>query len=103
MLKMVILDKNELLKLDHSTWNWNEILDKVKEESKELAVAIQEGDKAHIAEETLDNIQINMGVLDKLQQEGVNINQEFQRHEKKLINRKWKIKGIISIKVYKHE
>jgi phosphoribosyl-ATP pyrophosphohydrolase len=99
MLKMMNLDKNKSLKLDHSIWTWNEILNKAKEEAKELTEAIKDGDKAHIAEEVLDNIQINIGILDKLHQEGINVNQEFLRHEKKLINRGWKSKGVIEIEV----
>lgn len=101
MPKIMILDKNETLGEDNNVWSWKDILKKIDEESTELTLALCKEDKANIAEETLDLIQLCAGVLDKLEREGTDIDQEFLKHEKKLINRKWKSKGIIDIKVQK--
>lgn len=102
MPRMMILDKNVEQGQNNSKWSWRDISNKLDEEATELMVALHEQDKAHISEEALDVIQIAIGILDKLEREGVDINQEFLRHEKKLINRHWKPKGEIEIKVYKY-
>ena len=88
----MVLDKE-----DH----WNLHQSKLYEEFRELDNAIDEGDNIHIAEETLDVIQVAIGVLDKLHHEGIDVQQAIHRHNKKLINRGWKHKAVIKIHVNK--
>lgn len=90
MPKMMILDKND---------PWPTHGAKLIEEAEELAEGIENGDKANIAEEAFDTIQVCIGILDKLRIEGIDIRTECLRHEKKLINRGWKHKGILEIEV----
>lgn len=101
-MKLMILSHNDRLKQDNNKWSWTDIGIKHIEESEELLEAIAEEDMHHIAEEVLDEIQVCVGILDKLEREGVDINQELLRHERKLINRYWKPKGEIEIKVHKY-
>lgn len=91
-MKLMVLDKKE---------KWGMHKAKVYEESLELVEAIKEGDNAHIAEEALDVIQVTIGVLDKLHNEGMDIQQAIYRHNKKLVNRGWKEKAIVKIQVNK--
>lgn len=88
----MVLDKDD---------RWNMHKSKVYEECIELADAIKEGDKDHIAEEALDNIQVAIGILDKLHQEGVDIQKAISMHNKKLNDRGWKHKRTIKIQVNK--
>lgn len=92
MLKMMVLDKND---------SWGTHIGKIYEESAELIEAIAEGDHVHMVEEALDNIQVALGVLDKLQQEGIDIQQAVYRHNKKLIHRGWGIKASVNIEIKK--
>lgn len=91
-MKLMILDKDD---------NWGMHKAKVYEECLELADAIKEGDNAHIAEETLDIIQVAIGILDKLHYEGVDIQQALYKHNKKLVDRNWDAKAVIKVQVNK--
>lgn len=91
-MKLMVLDKKE---------KWGMHKAKVYEESLELAEAIKEGDNAHIAEEALDNIQVAIGILDKLHNEGLDIQQAVYRHNKKLVARGWNAKAVIKVQVNK--
>jgi phosphoribosyl-ATP pyrophosphohydrolase len=92
MLRMMVLDKND---------SWETHIEKVEEESKELVEAIKESNHAHMGEEAMDNIQVAIGVLYKLYQEGTDIQQIVRRHEKKLVGRGWNAKAVIKIQVNK--
>jgi phosphoribosyl-ATP pyrophosphohydrolase len=97
-MKLMVLSHNDKLKLDNNKWGWKDIKIKHLEESKELLLALDKEDKYQIAEEALDEIQVCIGILDKLRREGVNLEQIFHRHNKKLVNREWKCKGVVEIK-----
>lgn len=88
----MVLDKKD---------KWKTHKDKVDEESTELIEAIKEGNVSHIAEEALDNIQVSIGVLDKLYHEGVNIEEAIYAHNKKLVGRGWKHKAVVKVQVNK--
>lgn len=88
----MVLDKKD---------GWKKHKDKVKEEAAELVEAIEERDSAHIAEEALDNIQVSIGILDKLHYEGIDIQQAVYKHNKKLTNRGWNYKAVIKVQANK--
>lgn len=96
-MRLMILSHNEKLGIDKSLENWNDYYNKHKEESEEVLVAIAGGNKEEIAEEVLDQIQVCINMLDKLSSEGINVTEAFRRHNKKLVNRYWKAKGVITI------
>lgn len=91
-MKLMVLNKED---------KWKTHKDKVDEESTELIEAIKEGNTAHIAEEALDNIQVNIGILDKLYHDGVNIEEAVHTHNRKLVNRGWKHKAVVKVQVNK--
>jgi len=93
----MILSHNDKLNQDNNLWNWQDIVKKHKEEAAELVEAIRKEDKYQIAEEVLDEIQVCIGILDKLENEGIDIEQIFLKHNKKLVNREWKGKGVVNI------
>jgi len=94
-MKLMILSHND--KVNKNTETWNDVLNKHKEESKELIVAIEEGNKSAIEEETMDQLQICFGILDKLEREGTNLEELFNRHNRKMVKRFWRDKGVIKI------
>lgn len=96
-MKLMILGYNKALGINKDNENFKEMARKNEEESKELKEALESGDKLKIAEETLEQIQVCIGILDKLSSQGVNIDQIAKRHNKKLIMGHWKEKGIINI------
>lgn len=96
-MKLMILKNNKGLGIDKSKENFQDILKKYQEESRELEEALQSEDDVQIAEETLDVIQMCIGILDKLNSNGMNINQLVKRHNKKLVMRNWEDKGVIQI------
>ena len=96
-MKLMILKNNESLCIDKNKETFEDILKKYQEESMELKEALQSGDDLQIAEETLDVIQMCIGILDKLNSNGMNINQLVKRHNKKLVMRNWEDKGVIQI------
>jgi galactokinase/mevalonate kinase-like predicted kinase len=88
--------------------SWGEHLDKQQEESEELREAIvkvayleeyNEKNLQHIAEEALDNIEVCIGILDKLEQIDKRIVKKANaNHIKKLLERGWKFKKLLTIK-----
>lgn len=88
-MKIPVLEKND---------TWFKIIKKLAEEIIELVIAIIKRDKKNIAEEALDVIQVAIGVLDKLEEEGMNIESVTFRHLGKLINRGWKFKKVLEVK-----
>lgn len=100
--KMMILHRNIEQGQDNDKWSWNDISEKFHEEATELKEAIGENNNLHIAEEALDVIQVCIGILDKLGQEGIDVHQMFLRHNKKLIKRHWMEKGVVEIKWHKN-
>lgn len=94
MIELPILDKND---------SWQKSRDKLEEESKEcldkinLLINNYGMDKREIASEALDVIQVCIGILDKLDNEGVNVRLEVAKHLVKLSNRGWGIKGSLLV------
>lgn len=86
----MVLDKKD---------KWKDHKKKVDEEASELIEAIEEGNVSHIAEEALDNIQVSIGILDKLYHEGVDIQGAVHMHNKKLVGRGWKHKAVVKVQV----
>lgn len=90
-MHLMILDKNETLKQER---------EKLLEESLELMNAITFYDIENTIEEVLDVIQVAIGILDTLEkEENIDLNKEINRHNRKLLDRAWKIKGKINIKI----
>ncbi|EJP6471396.1 nucleotide pyrophosphohydrolase [Clostridium botulinum] len=88
---LMILDKNETLKQER---------EKLLEESLELMNAITSYDIENTIEETLDVIQVCIGILDTLgKEENIDLEKELNRHNRKLLKRGWKFKGKIVLKI----
>lgn len=66
---------------------------------KDLTVDETEIAMQRIAYETLDNIQVNIGILDELQRGGLDIEEIFDKHNDKLVRRKWDFKKMINIHI----
>ncbi|KOY64214.1 MazG nucleotide pyrophosphohydrolase domain-containing protein [Clostridium sporogenes] len=90
-MHLMILDKNETLKQER---------EKLLEESLELMNAITSCGIENTTEEVLDVIQVCIGILDTLEkEEDIDLEKEFNRHNRKLLGRDWKSKGKIIIKI----
>ncbi|MBO0575130.1 nucleotide pyrophosphohydrolase [Clostridium botulinum] len=90
-MHLMILDKNETLKQER---------EKLLEESIELMNAITSYDIENTIEEVMDVIQVCIGMLDTLEkEENIDLEKELNRHNKKLLKRKWKSKGKIVLKI----
>lgn len=85
--------------------SWEKHLDKQQEEAEELREAIvnvaylernNEKNLLHIAEEALDNIEVCIGILDKLGKEIVE--KANIEHIKKLEKRGWNFKNVLEIR-----
>lgn len=93
-MELLILEKND---------EYIDMFYKLHEEVDELSceliklVTEKEETKRKIAEETLDVIQVCIGILDKLEKEGVNLREEVEKHNMKLLNRGWKYKGVVHL------
>lgn len=97
-IKLPVLFKND---------SWEEHQEKVVEENFELFEAIEnlndidvkEEHLLHIAEEAFDNIEVSLGILDKLEQEHKGIIEKANLlHIKKLVERGWKFKTVLEIR-----
>lgn len=100
-IKLPVLEKND---------SWGKHLEKVEEESLELYEAIErviyigeeeidESVLLHIAEEAFDNIEVCIGILDKLEQEHKGIIEKANLlHIKKLAERGWQFKSVLELK-----
>lgn len=99
MMKFPILSKNNTLDVDNDKYSLDELSQKLEKEQKELDNAIKDKlSKGHIAEELFDTIQICIGILNKLSQDGVDMRRVALRHEKKLIKLGWRWKGYVEFK-----
>lgn len=51
----------------------------------------------------MDVIQVCIGILDKLEQEGLDINKMVDKHNTKLLERGWEYENVIHINVVRGE
>lgn len=92
-MHLMILDKEETLP---------EELLKLQEEFKEVKEAIIKGDKENTTEEILDLMQVCVGMLDtKAKTEGIDLEKEINRHNRKLLERGWESRGKVLIQIIK--
>lgn len=93
-MELLILEKND---------EYIDMFYKLHEEVDELScelikhVTEKEETKKKIAEETLDVIQVCIGILDKLEQEGIDIAKEIEKHNMKLLRRGWRYKEVVHL------
>lgn len=93
-MELLILEKND---------EYIDMFYKLHEEVDELScelikhVTEKEETKKKIVEETLDVIQVCIGILNKLEQEGIDIAKEIEKHNMKLLNRGWRYKGVVHL------
>lgn len=94
-MRFPLLDKND---------SWKIIINKLREESTEATVEMRnqtfgkyEDNKENIAAEVLDVIQVCIGALDKLEQEGLDLILASEKHCNKLKNRNWRIKEYLNL------
>lgn len=98
-MKFPILSKNNALDADSDKYTLEELSENLEKEQKELDNAIKEGmSKGYIAEELFDTIQMCIGMLNKLSQDGIDMRRVALRHEKKLIKLGWRWKGYIELR-----
>ncbi|ENK0837092.1 MazG-like family protein [Clostridium botulinum] len=91
-MHLMILDKEETLP--------QELL-KLQEEFKEVKEAIIANDKENTTEEILDIMQVCIGMLDtQVKNKDIDLEEEINKHNKKLVNRGWKFKKRIFFQVY---
>ncbi len=91
VVQLMVLDKKD---------TWEKQAGKLLEETKEVLEAIQEENKEHIAEEVLDVIQVAIGMLDTLEEEGYSLKERICKHLKKLRKRGWRSKKLIVFQVF---
>ncbi|KRQ86033.1 hypothetical protein ABG79_02165 [Caloramator mitchellensis] len=94
----------ELLVLKKENETYSDIFNKLVEEVMEIkteieAIELEVGEKEKLIAETLDVIQVCIGLLDKLSHEGVNIRKAIEKHNLKLLQRGWRYKKVLYIDV----
>lgn len=98
-MKFPILSKNSSLDIDNDKYTLKQLSEKLENEQRELNKAIKEDrNKGDIAEELFDTIQMCIGMLNKLSEEGIDMRRVALKHEKKLIKLGWRWKGYIEFK-----
>ena len=98
-LKLMVLGKNIKTGETNENDTWESVKDKLTEEFLEVTAAIRHEDYLNLGEELMDLIQVAIRGLDLLEEEGMNLEEVFNRHNKKLVNRGWTEKKIINIRV----
>lgn len=95
-MKIPVLVKNE---------SYSKMGDKLEEEYTECQQALlmhytqkTQETRAEAAGEVLDVIQVCIGILDKLESEGLNLEEASFEHLKKLINKRWRFKKILEVR-----
>lgn len=96
MVILPVLQKND---------SYSDMKDKLREELGELEEALQRyqvtgsnDDREAVVAEVLDCIQVCLGMLDRLEQEGAQISQATHHHFMKLINRQmWVVKDVLRV------
>lgn len=86
-----------VLKKDNETYFnlFNKLVEEVIEVREEM-IAYK---KENLVSETLDVIQVCIGILDKLEQDGIKIKKEIEKHNLKLLQRGWRYKKVLHIDV----
>lgn len=86
-----------VLKKDNETYFnlFNKLVEEVIEVREEM-IAYK---KENLVSETLDVIQVCIGILDKLEQDGIKIKKEIEKHNLKLLQRGWIYKKVLHIDV----
>ena len=87
-MRFPILDKYD---------NWDEIASKFNEEVKEFESEITNDNQRGITRELFDIMQVCIGGLDMLENQGVKLNPKLLEHYQKLLKRGWKIKGQVEL------
>lgn len=103
-MKLIVLKKlidHSGKKIDNSKMTWEDWRKKLLDESEELIEALHSKNKKDIMEETLDIIQICIGIIAKLFKEGIIIEQGIYRHNKKLCERGCEASAVIRFNVNK--
>ena len=70
------------------------LLEKLNEETSEVLLSVIDTD---VIAETLDVIQVCIGILDLYKQEGKDIKYHIAEHNKKLLGRHWEVKELLNI------
>lgn len=86
-----------VLKKDNETYFnlFNKLVEEVIEVREEM-IAYK---KENLVSEILDVIQVCIGILDKLEQDGIKIKKEIEKHNLKLLQRGWIYKKVLHIDV----
>lgn len=92
----VISDK---LGIDNNTATLDQFIAKFIEEYSEVRCAFLNGDMNNMQEELFDTIQVCIGMLDKLDKEGLSLRNGLNKHHKKLVSRGWTSKKMINFTI----
>lgn len=98
-LAIPILAENKRLKINKATESLQEISKKLKEETAEVIEALGSGSLEEITSEVLDVIQVCTGVLKKMSDCGIIMEDEFEKHFNKLNKRGWVMFGAAKITI----
>jgi len=98
-MQMMVLDRSKQLEIDNSIANWDCFMEKFGEEGCEVYRAIENKDMVNLQEELFDVIQVCIGMLDKLDREGLSFRNGLNKHHKKLVSRGWTSKKMINFTI----
>lgn len=96
--KFFTRSKNEKLGIDNNKLTLSELNKKLKEETNEVEVAIENKDRDNLLEELLDTIQISANMIEKIIFDDRELENKIKEHNEKLEGRGWdKSKEVILI------
>ena len=98
-MQMMVLDRSRQLEIDNNELDIRTMLDKLYEESLEVQTALDNRDFLNLQEELFDTIQVCIGILDKLDREGLSLRTGLNKHHKKLVSRGWTSKKMINFTI----
>ena len=98
-MRMMILDRSRKLGIDNDKATYSDYILKFIEEAYEVVNAYDFGDMVNLQEELFDTIQICIGMLDRLDKDGLSLITGLNKHHKKLVSRGWESKKMINFTI----
>lgn len=98
-MQMMVLDRSRQLGIDNNKATLNDFMNKLAEEIEEVRWGLILEDMDNLQEELFDTIQVCIGMLNKLDKEGLSIRNGLNKHHKKLVARGWTSRKMINFTV----
>lgn len=98
-MQMMILDRSRQLGIDNNTVTLEQLIQKIDEEVGEVVDAYYYSSLTELQSELFDTIQVCVGMLDKLDKEGLSLRTGLNKHHKKLVYRGWTSKKMINFTI----